>query len=256
MENRDFIERMEALRDQSLIVELSYPMEKNMPSWPTQPQFESTVCESYETGGESFHCGISMSEHTGTHIDAPKHFIPKGCPVDELDPKAVMGRGVVIHGENAGPLGLLTLEQIKDFEAREGEIKAGDIVMIRFGWDERYAIKPEDKGYLRDWPGLSQEGAAYLADKKVAAVGCDTLALDVFGASEYICHQILLGRGIPIIENICNLSKLPAFSYVIGLPQKFKGGSGSPIRLIAMLPSRGQACQSGLAGRIERARGN
>ncbi len=235
MEIKDFIEVMEGVRDQAELVDLTYTMEKDMPSWPTQPKYESRVCESYETGGESFHCGISLSEHTGTHIDAPRHFIPGGSSVDQLAPGAVMGRGVVIHAEQAGPLGLLTLEQILEFEARNGEIRAGDIVMIRFGWDERYAIGPGGAGYLKDWPGLSGEGAAYLADKKVAAVGCDTLALDVFGAPRYICHEILLGRGIPIMENICNLSRLPAFSYVIGLPNRFKGGSGSPIRLVAFV---------------------
>lgn len=235
MEIKDVIEVMETVRDQAELVDLSYTMEMDMPSWPTQPKFESRVCESYETGGESFHCGIGMSEHTGTHIDAPRHFIPGGCPVDRLAPGAVMGRGVVIHGEQAGPLGLLTLDQIREFEAENGEIRAGDIVMIRFGWEDRYSVGEAGAGYLKDWPGLDGEGARYLADKQVAAVGCDTLALDVFGAPKYICHEILLGSGIPIIENICNLSRLPAFSYVIGLPNKFRGGSGSPIRLVAFV---------------------
>ncbi len=235
MEIQDVIELMERIRDQMQMVDLSYTMETDMPSWPTQPKYESRVCESYESGGESFHCGISLSEHTGTHIDAPRHFIRGACPVDQLAPGAVMGRGVLIHGENAGPLGVLTLEQIREFEAMNGEIRAGDIVMIRFGWEERYAAGPGGAGYIKDWPGLSGEGAQYLADKQVAAVGCDTLALDVFGAPRYICHELLLGRGIPIMENICNLSRLPAFSYVIGLPVKFKGGSGAPIRLVAFV---------------------
>ena len=94
--------------------------------------------------------------------------------MDELSPRTVMGRGVTIHGENIAPCGLLPLEQIKAFEAENGEIRAGDIVMIRFGWEDKYAILPEDKGFLRDWPGLSEEAARYLAEKGVAAVGGST----------------------------------------------------------------------------------
>ncbi len=153
MEHNNYIEMIEAIRDHAKVVDLSYTMEMNMPFWPTQPKYEAAVVETYEAGGESYHQSIRISEHTGTHIDAPKHFIPGGCPVDELSPRTVMGRGVTIHGENIAPCGLLPLEQIKAFEAENGEIRAGDIVMIRFGWEDKYAILPEDKGFLRDWPG-------------------------------------------------------------------------------------------------------
>ena len=235
MGKMDLIEMIETARDYARIVDLSYTLEENMPFWPTQPKYEADIVETYEKGGESFHRAIRISEHTGTHIDAPKHFIPGGRPVDQLDPRTVMGRGVTIHAENIKPCGLLGLDQIKEFEKENGEIKAGDIIMIRFGWEDKYAITPEDKGFVRDWPGLSGEAAEYLADKKVSAVGCDTLALDAFGVEKYICHEILLGRGIPIMENLCGLSELPFFCAVIGLQNKFKGGSGAPIRLMAFV---------------------
>ena len=70
---------------------------------------------------------------------------------------------------------------------------------------------------------------------EAAAVGCDTLALDAFGVKRFISHEILLGQGIPIMENLCNLGKLPPFCAVLGLQNKFKGGSGSPIRLVAFV---------------------
>lgn len=235
MENQEFVKAVENIRDHASVVDLSYTMEPNMPFWPTQPQYSASVVETYEEGGESFHQEIHISEHTGTHMDAPKHFIPGSCSVDRLNPTTVMGRGVTLHAENIPPRGLLDVEQIITFEREHGPILAGDIVMIRFGWDDRYAILPEDKGFLRDWPGLSDRAAQYLADKKVAAVGCDTLALDAFECSQFVSHQILLGAGIPIIENICNLQLLPPFCAVIGLWNKFKDGSGSPIRLLALL---------------------
>lgn len=88
--------------------------------------------------------------------------------------------------------------------------------------------------FLKDWPGLSESAAKYLADKKVASVGTDALALDPFGSEKYPSHQVLLGNGIPILENLTNLKKIPVFSYVIGLANKIKDGSGSPIRIIAL----------------------
>lgn len=235
MENRDFIQMMEMVRDQARIVDLSYTLEERMPAWPTQARYGSTVYESYEFGDPAVHSAIYMSEHTGTHIDAPKHFIPGGCPVDELDPRTVMGRGVMIPAEHTGSRELLSLEKIHEFEQKNGAVRPGDIIMIHFGWDEKYALQPGCSEFLKDWPGLSEEAAHYFVEKQVSAVGCDTLALDAFGVEVNICHHILLGKGIPIIENLRNLPKLPAHSYVIGLPNKFKGGSGSPIRMVAFV---------------------
>ncbi len=233
MNNMDFIEMMQVVRENVKIVDLSYTLEEGMPAWPTQARYSATVYESYDYGDVAVHSGICMSEHTGTHIDAPKHFIRGGTPIDELDPGTVMGRGVTIHAEDLKPREVLTLERIHAFEKENGEITRGDIVMIRFGWDEKYALQPGCADFLKDWPGLSGEAAEYLVEKAVAVVGCDTLSLDAFGVEVNICHNILLGNGIPIIENICNLRLLPPFSYIIGLPNKFKGGSGSPIRLVA-----------------------
>lgn len=231
----DVIQIMEEVRDRTRVVDLSYTMEEGMPAWPTQARFGTTVYESYDFGDPAIHSAVYMSEHTGTHIDAPKHFIPGGPGVDELDLKTVMGRGVVIHGENMEPGSSLSLNRIREFEKQNGEIRPGDIIMLRFGWDEKYALRPHSGDYLKDWPGLGREAAEYFVEKQASAVGCDTLALDAYGENENACHHILLGNGIPIIENIRNLSILPVHSYVIGLPNKFKGGSGSPIRLVAFV---------------------
>jgi kynurenine formamidase len=232
-ENNAMISLLEALIGGTEAVDLSYTLEEKMPAWPTQARYGAVVYESYEYGDSALHSMITLSEHTGTHIDAPKHFIPGGLSVDELPLKTVMGRGVTISALGLKERDALPLQAVKDFEAEQGAIKEGDIVMFRFGWDAKYRLQPESAPYLKDWPGLSSEGAEYLAARKVKAVGCDTLALDAFGAGTNPCHRILLGKGIPIIENIRNLEKLPAFSYCIGLPNKFKNGSGSPIRLVA-----------------------
>ncbi len=235
--NNQFIIMMEQLRKDLQIIDLSYTLEENMPVWPTHPRYGTIVYETYDQGGASMHRMISLGEHSGTHIDAPKHFVKGAKGIDELDITSVMGRGMVINADNVAKKDVLTLEQVKEFEKKNGEIQKGDIVIIRFGWEEKYALGKEGADFLTDWPGVSKEAAQYFLDKKVSAVGCDTLSLDAFGVDEYVCHEILLGNNIPIIENMCNLKKLPPIIYIIGLANKFKGGSGSPIRIAAFVES-------------------
>lgn len=228
---------MEQVKQDFQIVDLSYTLEENMPVWPTHPRYGAVEYESYKQGGVSMHRMITLGEHSGTHIDAPKHFVADGKGIDELDITSVMGRGVIIDATNVAKRDVLTLKQIKEFEQKYGEIKKGDIVIIRFGWEEKYALGKDGADFLCDWPGLSKDGAQYFLEKEVLAVGCDALSLDAFGVEEYVCHDILLGNNIPIIENVCNLKKLPPITYIIGLANKFRGGSGSPIRLAAFVES-------------------
>jgi kynurenine formamidase len=228
------LEQLGRIMEGAEIIDLTYVLEPAMPAWPTQARFGSVVYDSYDYGDDALHSMITMSEHTGTHIDAPKHFIRGGLSVDALPLKAVMGRGVRIEALGIKERGLLEVQAIREFERKSGEIEKGDIVMFRFGWDKKYRLQPEASEYLRDWPGLSKESAEYLATKGVKAVGSDTLAIDAFASEGSPAHHALLGQGIPIIENICSLEKLPVFSFVIGLPNKFKEGSGSPLRLVAV----------------------
>ncbi|MCD8019818.1 MAG: cyclase family protein [Clostridiales bacterium] len=159
----------------------------------------------------------------------------KGKPnVDEIPVKQLMGRAVNVDATATPPRGDYPLEELLAFEKNYGEIKKGDIVFFRFGWDEKYGIKPDGKAFNEDWPGISTQVGEYLAKKEVKAVGCDCLALDADG-TDYPCHAILLGQDINIIENVARLGELPRFFSVIGLPCRFKEGSGSPIRLIAFL---------------------
>lgn len=230
MQNLDILRKTIAA---SRLIDLSYTYEVGMPSWPTHARYAAEVCESYDKG--SLHYTLTLGEHAGTHIDAPAHFIPGGKGIDETPLNTLMGRGVMIDASFLQPKQAFTLAQLQQFEAAHGAIEKGDIVLLRFGWEDRYGINEQGKAFLQDWPGLSGEAAAYLAEKGVNAVGCDALALDPFGSETYPCHGILLGQEIPILENVCNLKSLPTFSYVIGLWNKFKGGSASPLRLVALV---------------------
>jgi arylformamidase len=109
-------------------------------------------------------------------------------------------------------------------------------VIFDFGWAARWALRPNDKGYLTDWPGVSLEAAEYLLEKQVAAIGVDTLSPDPPAAlAAKPLHPVVLEKQMLIIENLCNLDELPDFFLFLALPLKIRGGSGSPIRPIALV---------------------
>ena len=181
-----------------------------------------------------------MSEHTGTHMDAPLHFIPEGHAhygVDEIPLERLAGRAATIDATDLGMDDLLMrVEHIGSWEEEHGSIEAGDRVLIRYGWDRRWAAGPEGRRFLEDWPGLSGEAAGYLLAKGVSLVGCDTLAVDATISTENPAHYALLGNEVYIVENLKNLERLPPFCLFLALPLKIKGGSGSPVRAVALVP--------------------
>ncbi len=239
MRSEELAEALNAMMRQNFkLVDLSYVIEELMPSWPTHAKFGHLVLESYEYGDPACHYQLTMSEHTGTHMDAPLHFIARGknhygpdrAPLDRF-----FGRAVFIDASNLSPCELFTRGQIESWESANFLIKEGDIVLFRFGWDRFYGLRPDDARYLKDWPGLSADAAEYLVSKKVSLVGTDALSLDGF-LSNNEAHHILLGNEVYILENLNNLDQLSPLSFVIMLPLKIKDGSGSPLRVMALVP--------------------
>lgn len=229
------ISQFAALFSGKSMIDLSQTMEMDMPVWPTHPHFYRSEAEHYDKGDGAFLNQLVMGEHNGTHVDAPVHFIRGGKFIDEISPSLFCGRGVKIQAHGLPPCGLVTKTMITDWEAKHGPILAGDIVMFDINYARHWGVKPHYKAFLSDWPGLSGEGANYLAERKVKAVGTDAMALDAFGQAESPAHEALLGTGVLIIENLCNLDKIQDFCLFIGLPLKVKGGSGSPIRAVALV---------------------
>ena len=220
-------------------IDLSHTLEEGIPAWPTHARFGRTLYEDYAAGDVARHHGLTLSEHTGTHMDAPLHFIPQGpahygtdgIPLDRL-----AGRAATIDATGLGAGGLLAADPIRAWEAEHGAIEAGDRVLVRYGWDERWATGPQGRRFLEDWPGLGGEAAKYLVDKGVSLVGCDTLAVDAAGSEENPAHHALLGNEVYVVENLRNLDKLPPFCLFLALPLKIKDGSGSPVRAVALVP--------------------
>jgi kynurenine formamidase len=220
-------------------VDLSHTLEEDIPAYPTHARFGKILYESYEYGDVARHYGLTMSEHTGTHMDAPLHFISEGPAhygTDEIPLHRLSGRAATIEATDLGGDDLLTVGRIEAWEEEHGYIKAKDRVLLRYGWDSRWATGPQGRRFLEDWPGLSAEAAEYLVGKGVSLVGCDTLAIDAAVSTENPAHYALLGNEVYIVENLKNLDRLPPFCLFFALPLKIRGGSGSPVRAVALVP--------------------
>lgn len=218
-------------------VDLSHTLEANIPAWPTHARFSKVLHSTYEWGDAACHYGLTMSEHTGTHADAPCHFIPDGKTLDQLPVDNLAGRAVTLSFPDLAPGAAVTAEMLEEASKAAGVMIApGDIVLLRFGWDRLWALGREGRGFTAGWPGLAGSGARLLADRGVKAVGCDVVAIDASGAAQNPAHYELLGRGVLIIENLTNLDRLTAESLFLALPLKIGGGTGSPVRAVGLIP--------------------
>lgn len=223
-------------------VDLSHPLEEGMPVWPTLSRFFKTLWLSIHYGDESTAHQLVLNEHTGTHVDAPAHYLPPGHPhhrwVDEVPIDRWMGTACLIRSDGTPPRGALEADHVLGWESRNGPLQRGDIAVFEFGWWRRWATRPDDGPFLTDWPGLGAGCVELLLDRGVKAVAVDTLSPDVFGDAASPVHRALLGEGVLIVENVANLAGLPPRFYLMALPLKVKGGSGAPCRATALVPGK------------------
>jgi kynurenine formamidase len=219
-------------------VELGQYFEENMPTHPSHSRFFKNVWSGFETGGSYFANQIMMNEHNGTHVDSFGHFINKpGYElIDGIPAEAFCGTCVTIDASFLKEHGALSEEHIRDWEKTNGDIESGEIVLIDFNWMRFWALRPNEGRFCAGFPGLSRGGAEYFVNRGVKMVGVDTLGVDADKAPGDPAHNVLLSHRIPIVENLRNLGELRGKkAYFIALPLLIRGGSGSPVRPIALI---------------------
>ncbi len=241
----DALARLVTLYAHCEVIDLSTTLENDIPRWPTHPPLVIHHTVSHQHDGY-FTNTIFMPEHVGTHCDAPAHVLAHmpEYTVDRLAPDAMIGPACVIDlshlqlqaGQTAGP------EVILQWETINGPIKRGDIVLFNFGWLAQHWRK--DAGWLyyaKNSPGLTGDAVRLLYERGIKALGSDLIACDQAikdGVAEksWAHEEYMLPNGLPLIEEIANLDKLPPRCFFIALPLKIKGGSGSPLRAVALVP--------------------
>jgi kynurenine formamidase len=236
------------------LVDLSHPFDADTVYWPTaegfrlEKDFEGVTEKGFFYAANKF----STAEHGGTHIDAPVHFAKGRHTVDEIPLEQLVGEGVVVDvvkQSEASRDYQVTAADFQQWEKLNGQIPAGAIVILRTGYSKYW---PDRKRYMGTdergagavpklhFPGLHPEAARWLAsNRSIKAIGLDTPSIDYGQSTLFESHRALFDRNIPALENLANLDKLPAKNFtVVALPMKIKGGSGGPLRAIAILKER------------------
>jgi len=232
-------------------IDLTYALNEQTVFWPTErgfvleKEFEGVTEKGYFYAANKF----SSPEHGGTHVDAPRHFSAQGRTVDQIPPEQLIGTAVLVDVAKKcekDPDYLISLADFSDWEKSHGKIPPGAIVLLRTGFGKFW---PDRKRYLGTeeegaeavaklhFPGLHPDAARWLiAERGLKAVGIDTASIDRGQSRLYETHRALFEKNVPAMENLANLDQVPATGFsIVALPMKIEGGSGAPLRILALL---------------------
>jgi kynurenine formamidase len=236
--------------DATDIVDLTHDFGPETIYWPTARHFTlEVVAKGPSEGGFWYEANnLCMAEHGGTHMDAPAHFARGMHTSDQVPAAAGIGplvRVDVRAAAQADPDYRLSVADLEAWEEANGRIPAAAIVVLYSGWGERWpdaarylgTAAPGDTANLH-FPGFSAEAARFLVERRdINAIGVDTPSIDHGPSRDFIVHQIVNGANKPAFENLAHLDRIPASGAIlIALPMKIRGGSGGPVRAIAVLP--------------------
>jgi kynurenine formamidase len=225
------------------VVDLTHILDPKMPVWPGGTAFSPETLETIEHEGY-FLRKFTTGEHTGTHVDAPAHFAAGTATIDALPVADLVARAAVIDvaARVAGnPDYAVSVDDIRAWEARNGALARGWVVLVRTGWDARWGdpdrYRNADAKGVMHFPGVSVAAARYLLERGVRGLGIDTLSVDPGPNERFDEHRTFLPAGGFHIENLANLDALPETgATVIVAPLPLAGGSGAPARVLALVP--------------------
>ncbi len=227
----------------SQAIDLTQPMHDDMVFWPGGVPFKKERLVDYDTGGYQLHKFI-MGENTGTHVDAPSHFIRGNKPIDQLALNQLILPIVVLDAQYAVAKNddyELTPADIKNWEAKHGKVPANSLFVMNTGWHKRFDdpqkyINMDGDNVMR-FPGFSAAAAKLLVARDVAGIGIDTLSLDHGPSKTFAAHVVMLAANKYQVENMALLDALPTTgaTAIIGvLP--VRGGSQAQARIFALVP--------------------
>ena len=211
------------------VIDLTLTISEEIPTFPGSPQPNFINWETLEKDGYNLEL-LFLSSHTGTHIDAPYHFLKDGQKIHQIVTRRLVTEAILIKirkGANQS----ITKDDIQKFERKYGKIDDGSTVIFHTGWQKN--LKKES--YFLKNPGLAVSAAKYLASKKINLVGIDSPSIDLGKDSKFSVHHILAKSGILIVENLANLEKINSeMFHLIVAPLKLKNATGSPVRAMAL----------------------
>jgi kynurenine formamidase len=232
------------------VVDLTHSYGADTLYWPSSPpeQFRLQVVHDGPTPGGFYYASNTLCtpEHGGTHLDAPVHFGEGKWTTAEVPVERLVARAAVIDASAqaaADPDYRLTRADVLAWEERHGRVPEGAVVLLRTGWSERWPDRQryfgspsrEDASALH-FPSFGADAAALLVERGVVALGVDTASIDHGQSRDFMVHRITAAANVPGLENLTRLGELPATgAWIVALPMKIEGGSGGPLRAIALI---------------------
>lgn len=203
-----------------MIIDVSVQLSEQTPKWPGSPGCSVTRLRSLDRGDSTTDSYLACDVHSGTHLDAPAHILPKGATTDTLALETLIGPAVVVEHEGRGHITAGLLEEMQiDRNTRRLLFKTGNSAF----W--------QHAEFQKDFIGLTADAAEWIVKQKIALVGIDYLSIEPYGQS-LGTHTILLESGVVILEGL-DLSKVAPGNYeLICLPLKLAGSEGAPARTV------------------------
>lgn len=225
------------------VIDLTHPFSPALPVYPGYKPVQIRARFSIATDGFAAN-EVTLDEHTGTHVDAPAHFVPGGVSAGRLPVDRLVAPLVVLRISDRAardPDTLVTTNDILEWEKRYGRIPTGALVTMHAGWDTRIGnvdrfLNRDAKGTMHA-PGFSEASARFLVgERDICAVGVDTLSLDAASAQRFVAHVAFLGAGKYGVEMMANLSAVPpsGATVIVGAPTH-EGATGGPARVLALV---------------------
>ena len=231
--------------------DLTHDFDSSTVYWPTDVNFrhDTVFCGITSKGYFYSSFKYAAEEHGGTHFDAPIHFHQGGNSIEKVPLEQLHGPAVVIDVREkcaANRDYLISKEDFISWEQMHGSIPEGAIVLLNTGFEKYWGDHLKYTGTLKKgpegveelhFPGLSPEASLWITEnRKVNAIGLDTPSIDFGQSKDFQTHRILTAAGLTMYENLCNLAELPATgAYIVALPMKIRGGSGAPLRIVAII---------------------
>jgi kynurenine formamidase len=223
-----------------LYLDLTHRIEPGMPVFPGEPQPEVTDTMTLETDGVSVQ-SVRFSNHLGTHLDAPAHFIEGGITLDEIPLEVLIGRAVILDFTHKAENSLITAADFKPHLHRLGPHLR---VLLKTGWDRNF--KPAV--FFNGFPCLTLEAAECLAATGISLLGMDTPSPSPIDDPGQMIHRTLLGAGVVLLEAVKGLGRIVGNECdLIVLPPPFRNLSGAPCRVVAIVEA--ESCTAHLASR-------
>ena len=234
------------------IVDLTHSFDHRTIYWPTEDGFKLIRGPAGKTDKGYYYSAhrFAAPEHGGTHIDAPIHFVQDGITIDQIPLERLVGEAIVVDvvtacAENSDYQ--VNVADLRRWETTHGRQLVDVIVLLRTGYGRRWNNRETYLGTNKTgpaavvdlhFPGLHPSAARWLVEyRAIKAIGIDTASIDYGQSQRFQSHVTLFKHNVPAFENVGNLEELPtAGATVIALPMKIGGGSGAPLRLIAIVP--------------------